>query len=124
MTGAISQDAFSTTSLESTNIMTLTPAANVISAALTLLSSLVLSGCMSGLALVTSPDIAKLEKKPDRYLVMETDVEIDGKLETIRAEWRCFLNPSFSPNAGWDMRLQRDTTGAYASQTLHSGACL
>ena len=104
--------------------MTLTPAANVISAALTLLSSLVLSGCMSGLALVTSPDIAKLEKKPDRYLVMETDVEIDGKLETIRAEWRCFQSPSFSANAGWYMRWQGDPAVAYVTKALHSGAFL
>lgn len=92
--------------------------------ALALLSLSVLSGCMSGLALVTSPDIAKLEKKADHYMVMETDVEIEGKVETIKAEWRCFQSPSFSANAGWYMRWQGDPSVAYVAKALPSGKYL
>jgi hypothetical protein len=76
------------------------------------------------MALVTSPDIAKLKKETDRYMVMETDIEIEGKLNTIKVEWRCFQSPSFSANAGWYMRWQGDPKVAYAAKALPSGRYL
>lgn len=74
--------------------------------------------------MVTSPDIAKLEKKPDRYMVMETDIEIEGRVETVKAEWRCFQSPSFSANAGWYMRWQGDPAVAYVAKAIPSGRFL
>lgn len=93
-------------------------------AVLVLLSLSALSGCMTSMALVTSPDIAKLKKEADRYMVMETDVEIEGKLNTIKVGWRCFQSPSFSANAGWYMRWQGDPEVAYAAKALPSGRYL
>lgn len=93
-------------------------------AVLVLLSLSALSGCMTSMALVTSPDIAKLEKEADRYMVMETDVEIEGKLNTIKVEWRCFQSSSFSANAGWHMRWQGYPEVAYAAKALPSGKYL
>lgn len=79
---------------------------------------------MSGLALVTSPDIAKLEKNADRYMVMETDIEIEGALRTIQVDWRCFQSPSFSANAGWYMRWQGDPAVGFVAKALPSGKYL
>ncbi len=94
---------------------------------LILLSLSALGGCLSGyhrLALVTSPDIAKLEKEADRYMVMETDVEIEGRLETIKGEWRCSQSASFNANAGWYMRWQGYPQVAYFAKALPSGKYL
>lgn len=88
------------------------------------LTGTVLSGCMSSLALVTAPEIAKLEKQPDRYMVMETDVEIEGRLETIKVEWRCSQSASFSANAGWYMRWQGYPRVGYVAKVLPSGKYL
>ena len=79
---------------------------------------------MAGFALVTSPDIAKLEKSADRYMVMETDIEIEGALRTIQVDWRCFQSPSFSANAGWYMRWQGDPSVAFVAKALPSGKYL
>lgn len=79
---------------------------------------------MTGLALVTSPDIAKLEKSTDRYMLMETDIEIEGALRTIQVDWRCFQSPSFSAKAGWYMRWQSDPNVGFVAKALPSGKYL
>lgn len=94
----------------------------IASSALLYLSAL--SGCMTGFALVTSPHIATLEKSADRYMVMETDVEIEGALRKIEVDWRCFQSPSFSANAGWYMRWQSDPQIGFVAKALPSGKYL
>jgi hypothetical protein len=94
---------------------------------LILLSLSALGGCLSGyhrLALVTSPHIAKLEKEADRYMVMETDVEIEGRLETIKGKWRCSQSAAFNANVGWYMRWQGYPKVAYFAKALPSGKYL
>lgn len=85
-----------------------------------------LGGCVAGLALITSPDIiAKLEKEADRYMVMETDVEIEGKLETIKGTWQCTQSPSFNEGTmRWYMDWQGYPKVAYFAKALPSGKYL
>ena len=66
----------------------------------------VLSGCMTTLAVVTSPASVKLQPLPDRHYRLAVDVDLDGQRRTIEYTWKCTHERGFSAAVGWTLYWQ------------------
>lgn len=84
-----------------------------------------LSGCLTTAAILTSPDILVLEKPPpDKFFVMETDIETESGLMTIKSEWHCSYSATWNAGSGWGRRLREYSQTEYVAKSLSSGRFL